>query len=224
MRMRATAVACAGVALAWSAALLPVAPAAHAATPRSDPADYVDVTRVLVNRLGGVSVEGTMSCAASAALVRAGSVQGDDLSTEQPDLQPISLLAGDSIVLLANPDRYTVSQPIGRRTMIQATHEPSRMNPCYTEVTALPDFAVECPVGQACAWRTDRYGWSYSRLGPLFDYSPGGTFKAGQISVDGHSTDLAVIVLHSGGSTSRYMVEGGFFENYSPVIRAVLVR
>ena len=199
-------------------------PASSQAAQRAEPRDYVQVTKVMVNRIGGVTVEGTMSCSATAVNVRAGDVAGDDMATEEIEQMPIIVSPTDRLVLLTNPDRYVVSQPVGRRAMIQASHQPSKLNPCFTEVASLPAGALECAVGMACPWRTDRFGWDYASLGPLFDYSPSGTFKAGLLNVDGNSTDLAVIVLRQDGSTSTYMVEEGFFQTYSPVIRATVAR
>lgn len=198
---------------------------AQAAPVRSDPVDFVAVTKVLVNRIGGVSVEGTMSCSATATRARAGDLSGDDQATDDESYVPIVVAEADRLVLLANPDNYVVSQPVGRRAMIQVTHESSRMNPCFTETATLPNGSVGCPVGAlTCPWRTDRYGWDPDRLGPLFDYSPTGTFKAGSLNVDGASEDLAVIVLHQDNSMNTYMIEGGFVQPYSPVLRAIMTR
>lgn len=216
MGMRTAAVAALALVVAW--------PASAQAIQRMDPSDYVQVTKVIVNRIGGVSVEGTMSCSATAVAVRAGGFSGDDMSTEDEVQVPIVVTATDRLVLLTNPDRYVVSQPVGRRAMIQASHQPSKMNPCFTEVTSLPDGPVACAIDMACPWRTDRYGWDSTRFGPLFEYSPSGTFKAGLLNVDGNSTDLAVILVHQSGSTSTYMIEEGFFQTYSPVIRATMAR
>lgn len=112
----------------------------NAATSNDEPppVDWVSVDKVMVNKLGGVNVSGQVSCAG--AYAQLSDLEGGglwyDTGQKDDDGNPIFGLIpkpgiDDSVVLQANNDNYTVSQPAGRRTMIQVTHGSSRMSPCF---------------------------------------------------------------------------------------------
>lgn len=188
-------------------------------------ADSVRVTKVLVNRLGGVSVIGEMSCAGTAAVVRAGDfTYWDEYGGETtiPALGP-----SDDLVLLTNPDQYTVSQPSGRKAMLQVTHVSSRATPCYTDRTTWTDGTpIACVPGATCPWVTDRFGYDRAMFGPLFDYATGGKFKTGSLDVTGNSGGLFIEVIHDTDpiTSDLYVVEDGFFVTYSQIVKAIGVR
>ncbi|HET7312684.1 MAG TPA: hypothetical protein VFJ17_15310 [Mycobacteriales bacterium] len=194
-------------------------------------ADWVSVNQVLVNRLGGVSVSGQVSCAATYERIAAGSVQYQD---DQGNWYPIELQPGDKVNLAANTDNYTVTQPSGRKAMIQVTHGSSRMNPCFLQYPFSPDGSpmpdwVQCaPEGAPCGWQTDEFGYDHDSLPPLFDYSPHGKFKAGLLSVRDQSIGLLVMVAHFSGDTltgwDDYFVPEGSYSTVSTTLKAVNYR
>lgn len=169
------------------ALLVPVAPGS-AAEPYSD---WITVDRVLVNKLGGVSVSGLVSCQGTyddLVAEKLGYWTWDD-ETEQDVWVPIPKPGdGDQVNIFLNADQYVVSQPAGRRMMIQVEHGSSRANPCFaqyrysTDGTPWPD-SQECTNEAVCRWETDRYGYDRDTYGPLFDYSPDGKFKVGNLNV-----------------------------------------
>ena len=186
------------------------------ASANGGPSDFVRVTKVLVNRLGGVSVIGEMSCAGTAQAVREGKIEG------------LTWVAGDGIVIITNPDEYTVSQPVGRRSMLQVSHVSSRAHPCYTDMATFPDGTpITCPVdASSCAWATDRFGYDAATFGPLFDYAPNGKFKTGSLDVSGNSSGLYITLCHPASATDcvSYDDGEGFFIPYSQVLKAVSYR
>ena len=174
-------------------ALLAAAPATGAAPG----GDWISVDRALVNRLGGVNVSGEVSCAGTYAQLMAGQLQYVD-ENEQWGTVPTPTDT-QKVTILVNPDNYTVTQPAGRRLMIQVDHGSSRMTPCYAEQRVMPDGSLigfdKCPTDAGpCRWETDRYGYDRVALGPLFDYSPDGKFKAGGLNVDVFAYGSEVVV------------------------------
>ena len=193
--------------------------------------DWISVTHVQVNRLGGVTVSGEVSCAGTYAKIAAGDFQYQD---EDGNTIAIQLQPGDKVDLLANSDNYTVSQPAGRKTMIQATHHSSRMNPCYVQYpyqpdgTPMPDWIGGVPEGTPNLWETDEYGYDHATLPPLFDYASNGRFKAGLLNVAVQSIGLYVMVAHFTGATLTgwdfYYVPDGSFAAAHTTIKAVPYR
>ena len=187
------------LAVAAAAGLALTAPAASstAAEPYSD---WNTVDRVLVNKLGGVNVSGEISCAGIYGVLMAGKFQAIDENEQWYTV----VVPGpeDKVNILVNADQYTVSQPAGRRMMIQVDHESSRMTPCYAQYPydmdgrAWADIGtVQCRTdGTACRWETDRYAYDRVKYGPLFDYSANGKFKTGSLSVDAYSYGALVMV------------------------------
>ncbi len=182
-----------------------IAPAASsgAAEPYSD---WITVDRVLVNKLGGVNVSGEVSCEGTYQDLMAGQFQ----AVRENGLWYTVVSPGplDKVNILVNADWYTVSQPAGRRLMIQVEHESSRMTPCYAqhpyEMDGTPwtDLGVQCRQdGTACRWETDRYGYDRVKYGPLFDYSPDGKFKTGSLNVDAYGYGALVMIYHEGTGT-----------------------
>jgi len=183
--------------------------------------DSVTVTQALVNRLGGVSVEGTITCAGSADQVRAGTFEAED---ESGAWVTIPWTAGDRLLMVTNPDQYTVTQPAGRKRSVQVTHTSSRATPCYTELTTFSDGTpIPCEVEQVCTWRTDAFGYDQSQ-GPWFDYSASGRFSKGWLNVTGHSSGLYIAVVHSDSSTDWYSSEDALYLPYNAVVRATARR
>lgn len=211
------------LALAWAFSFAPNASAT------TDGGDWVTVDKVLVNRLGGVNVSGWVSCAGTYQRLMAGEFRYQD---ENGDYQTIPApAAGDEVNLAANSDNYTISQPAGRKSMIQVTHGSSRMNPCFLQVranpdgTPMPDWVTCEPGGSPCRWETDQYGYDHETLGPLFDYSPNGKFKAGSLSVTDESVGLLVMVRHADGHTwDTWYVPEGSYSVTSGTMRAMSYR
>jgi hypothetical protein len=209
------------LALGWAFSFTPLASAA------SDGGDWVTVDTVLVNRLGGVNVAGSVSCAGTYQLLMDGQLTFQDENGEQQTIPAPS--PGDKVNLAANNDNYTVSQPVGRKSMIQVTHGSSRMNPCFVQEYASPDGSpmsgVSCDSsGSPCRWETDAYGYDHEALGPLFDYSPNGKFKAGNLSVTEQSIGLLVMVHHLSGSWDTWYIQEGSYSMTSRTVRAASYR
>jgi hypothetical protein len=177
-------------------ALMTVAGSSGAAEPYSD---WITVDRVLVNKLGGVNVSGEVSCAGTYDDLMAGLFQAVN---ENEEWYTVAVPGSeDKVNIFVNADQYTVSQPAGRRLMIQVEHGSSRMTPCYAQHpydmngTAWTDFGVQCrPDGTACRWETDRFAYDRVKHGPLFDYSPNGKFKAGSLNVDAYAYGALVMI------------------------------
>ena len=212
--------ATAAVAATWLTPILPVSAATSG--------DWVSVTQVLVNKLGGVNVSGQVSCQGTYQQIAAGGYQFQD---EFGNMVPIELQPGDKVNLVANNDNYTVSQPSGRKSMIQVTHGSSRMNPCFLQYpfqpdgTPMPSWLSCAPDGSPCRWETDHFGYDRASLGPLFDYSPNGKFKAGTLSVQEQSVGLLVMIAHFSGDTltgwDNYFVPEGSYAMTSTTLKAV---
>jgi hypothetical protein len=193
--------------------------------------NWVSVTRVMVDRLGGVNVAGQVSCAGTYEQIAAGGYQAQD---GDGNWVSIELQPGDKVNLAANNDNYTVSQPAGRKTMIQATHGSSRMNPCFLQYrfnpdgTPMPDWVSCAADGAPCGWQTDEYGYDHDALPPLFDYSADGRFKAGLLSVRDQSIGLFVMIAHFSGDSltgwDTYFVPEGSYATTSTTIKAVSYR
>lgn len=213
------------------AALLAVvtAGAALAATAPATMAESPDMTvdKVIVNKLGGVSVVGSVDCTDLATQVREAGFAYVDENEQWQFLEPVG--ADVLINVFANSDNYTVSQPAGRRGMITVTHGSSRMSPCYVGFDD-PGDGYEPPCGDAgapCRWATDHYAYDSST--PLFDYSTDGKFKAGTVAVSAHSIGAFVEVVTvdgSGAVTSRdgYFAPEGWYAYTSTTLRAVTYR
>jgi hypothetical protein len=184
------------VALAAVVGIALIAPAGSlgAAEPYSD---WITVDRVLVNKLGGVNVSGEVSCAGTYADLMAGLVMAVDENEQWYTVAAPG--PEDKVNILVNADQYTVSQPAGRRTMIQVEHGSSRMTPCFAQYPVDPAGnswqQVQCrPDGTACRWETDRFGYDRVKYGPLFDYSADGKFKAGSLNVDAYTYGVEVMI------------------------------
>lgn len=212
-------------------ALLGLTALPSAAAASAPSGDWVSVTKVMVNQLGGVNVSGQVSCAGTYQEIAAGGFQAQD---QNGDPVTISLEPGDKVILAANSDNYTVSQPAGRKSMIQVTHASSRMNPCFAQYNYLPDgsqlpsWAACNASGAPCPWQTDEYGYDHDTLPPLFDYSSGGKFKPGTLSVREQSIGLAIMIAHFSGDTltgwSNYFQPEGSYSTVSTTIKAVTYR
>jgi len=225
LRVLVAIAATATVAVAWVTPTVP----AHAATG----GDWVSVTQVLVNKLGGVNVSGQVSCQGTYQQIAEGGYQFQD---EYGNNVSIELQPGDKVNMVANNDNYTVSQPSGRKSMIQVTHASSRMNPCFLQYQFLPDGtpmpdSVSCDTdGYPCRWETDSFGYDHDSLGPLFDYASNGKFKAGTLNVNEQSIGLLVMIAHfSGGSLTPtgwdyYFVPEGTYAITSTSLKAVNYR
>lgn len=171
---------------------LPMAPT----TAATSTTDMVSVTAVLVNRLGGVNVQGLISCAGTAATIKAGNARyvGTELQSMDGQHEPITLAADDALLLLANSDNYVVRQPVGRKAVVEVTHASSRMNPCYTDLAVGPSGeSINCAIGAVCPWRTDWFGWRDDQS-LLWDYPSTGKFVANALSVTGSAVGLGIMV------------------------------
>jgi hypothetical protein len=176
------------VAVVGLALMAPAAPVSAADAP---PTDWVSVDTVLVNRLGGVSVSGEFSCAATFELLKAGQLEAMEETEEGDRWYTIEApnLETDEVLLFVNADNYTVTQPAGKRLMIKVQHGSSRMTPCYTTTRETWDGNTisedMCPTSEGpCRWETDRYAYDREKFGPLFDYSDNGKFKVGNLNVE----------------------------------------
>lgn len=199
------------------------APAQAAVEPEGD---WVSVTEVKVNRLGGVNVAGEVSCAATYQRL----VDGQLMYDENGQWTPVPFADGDLVILSANTDNYTVSQPAGRKTMIQVTHESSRMSPCFATATTtqqgepIPVWVSCAEAGAPCRWETDVFGYDRDASGPLFDYSSAGKFKAGLLNVMVQSIGLLIQIQHPDQSWDVYFIEEGSYSVNSVSIKAVNIR
>lgn len=204
-------------AVAFALAALVATPAVAIAEPIGD---TITVTQVSVNRLGGVNVAGEVSCAGAYERLVAGELVYDDGG----QWVPVPFDEGDLVVLSANNDNYTVSQPAGRKTMIQVTHGSSRMNPCYLTTTTMADGSTwdRCEIGGPCRWTTDAFGHDMSV--PLFDYSPDGKFKAGLLNVHVQTIGLLIQILNPDDTWETYFIQEGSYAMTSVAIKAVGVR
>jgi hypothetical protein len=191
------------LAAAAGLALIPAAASSTAAAPYSD---WIKVDRVLVNRLGGVNVSGEVSCEGTYEDLQAGQFEAIDGNNQW---YTVEMDEGALVNIFVNADNYTVSQPAGRRMMIQVDHESSRMTPCYAEHRYDMDGTpwenigtVTCrDDGTACRWETDRYAYDRVTYGPLFDYSTDGKFKSGSLNVSA-STYGALVMVYDVASDS----------------------
>lgn len=186
-----------------------VAPAGPTSAADATPTDWVSVDRVLVNRLGGVSVSGEFSCAATFDVLKAGQLEALEESEEGDRWYTIDApnLETDDVILLVNPDNYTVTQPAGKRLMIKVQHGSSRMTPCSITTRETPDGNTistdKCPSLEGpCRWETDRYAYDRASYGPLFDYSDNGKFKVGSLNVEVY--DYGVVVMLHRASTGEW--------------------
>ncbi|WP_404390875.1 hypothetical protein [Humibacillus xanthopallidus] len=185
-------------------ALMAAAPASGATG-----GDWISVDRALVNKLGGVSVSGEVSCAGTYAQLLDGSLEYVD---ENEQWLPIPAPTDTQLVnIFVNADTYTVSQPAGRRLMIQVEHGSSRMHPCFAQHPYDEDGRswqeigqIECRDETTCRWETDRYAYDRVTLGPLFDYSPDGKFKTGNLNVDVSTYGSMVAVYDTATQTWDY--------------------
>lgn len=173
------------------------------------PTDWVTAERVLVNKLGGVSVSGEFSCAATVEQLKAGQLEAMVESEEGDSWYTITApnLDTDKVILLVNADNYTVTQPAGKRLMIKVQHGSSRMTPCYITTRETPDGNVvpdtTCPAfAEPCRWETDRYAYDRATYGPLFDYADNGKFKGGNLNVAVY--DYGVVVMMYRASTGGW--------------------
>jgi uncharacterized membrane protein len=185
-------------------ALLAAAPATGATG-----SDWITADRALVNRLGGVSVSGQVSCAGTYAQLMDGQLQYLD-ENEQWGTIPTPTET-QLVDIFVNADNYTVSQPAGRRLMIQVDHGSSRMTPCFAQYKVDPNGTpwseisnVQCDGVTPCRWETDRYAYDRLALGPLFDYSPDGKFRTGNLTVDVSAYGSMVAVYDTATATWVY--------------------
>src|SRR5689334_5216806 len=100
-RVRVALAATAVFAASWATPVLPASPATGG--------DWVSVTKVTVDRLGGVNVAGQVSCEGAYQKIVAGTLQDSDGNA-------IVLQPGDKVNLQASNDNYVVSQPSGRKS------------------------------------------------------------------------------------------------------------
>ena len=185
------------------------------------------VEKVLVNKLGGVSVVGTVDCSDLAQQVRE---QGFSYVDENDQWQPLGPVGEGALLnISSSSDNYTVSQPAGRRGMIMVTHGSSRMSPCYLQYDDPGDgYTSPCEVtGAPCTWVTDHYG--YVEPTPLFDYSPNGKFKPGTVAVEAYSIGALVEVITVDGSGTviskdGYFAPEGSYAYTSSTLKAVSYR
>lgn len=198
------------------ALLIPTTAAASESTP------WIRVDRVLVDRLGGVSVQGTHSCSYLYDALR--TAEGVVVWDETPQgPQPRTLTAGpdDRVVIGSNPDNFVVSQPSGRKQMITVEHGSSRLQWCFTtdlDIFADQGWTLPCEPYGPCRWVTDRYG--YSRTDPLFVYASTGKFKTGSMNVSVTDAGYWIEVYDADGNR---LDSGMVFEETfnSQVVRAV---
>lgn len=212
---------------ATAVGILLIAVTATAAPPSSangGPTDFATVSRAFVNKQGGLNVQGRVSCAGTAAAIQNGTYFYVGGTMEPADGMggTITLAPTDTLLLLANSDQYTARQAVGRKWVVQVTHESSRMNPCYTDVTTGPTGeTLECQVGaESCPWRTDWFGWGLEQ-GLLWDYPSGGKFVPGPVTVAGVSTGTGIMVLRDDRWYWANPEEGGMFLPYQGTVRAV---
>lgn len=221
--------------LAGALLLLTAAGASQAALSMA----WMSVDTVMVNKLGGVSLVGRVDCSATAAAIHDGSyqvTQWDDEGNpvgETPLREVLQLQDGDRLILAANNDNYTVTQPAGRKTMIQASHGSSIMTPCYAEYLSQQDGRpIACEAsGAPCTWRTTEYGNDYfTDAPPLYDYSPAGKFKTGSVDVRAQSLGMLVQVVRQDDQTGQWQYVTSFYEEegtyavFNGVLRAVAAR
>lgn len=201
---------------------------ALAATPSqsAEPDDWVSVTTVRIDRLGGVNVVGEVSCEGAFARLEAGELSYEN---EFGEWVPIPY-DGEPLFMDASTDNYTVSQPAGRKAMIQVTHGSSQLTPCYGTSPTYPNgepqearFACD-PSGAPCAWQTNAYDYDYETFGPLFDYSPDGKFKTGLLNVTVRSTGLLIQIQRTSGNWDTYWIEEGSYAMAFTTLKAVSYR
>jgi hypothetical protein len=186
---------------------------------------WIRVDRVMVNRLGGVTVQGTHSCASFYDQLL--STEGLTVWDEMPDgsYQPRQLLAdeGDTVVIGTNPDNFVVTQPSGRKTMIRVEHGSSRLQWCFaTDPDVFDDlgWSIPCEAYGPCQWVTDRFSWSSTE--PLFVYSPNGKFKTGSMNVAVTQMGYWIEIHRADGSLDGGQVFNEAFNNQ--IVRAVAYR
>ena len=154
---------------------------------QSDAIPWITVDKVLVNKIGGLSVVGRVDCSAIYQQLTGDGVwvwgeggQGDWATAYALTIDPET----QSVDIYSNADNYTVSQPAGRRGMIQVTHGSSRAGTCYVDPEFdTGDWVPPCESsGSPCRWVTDRWGWDSTE--PLFDVSADGKFKPGLVHIE----------------------------------------
>ena len=184
------------------------------------------VEKVLVNKLGGVSVVGTVDCSDLAQQVRE---QGFSYVDENDQWQPLGPVGEGALLnISSSSDNYTVSQPAGRRGMITVTHESSRLSPCYMEKFATAaDYDPPCDetTGAPCTWVTDHD--LYDPIQPLFDYSADGKFRAGLLAVEAEAVGALVEVFgedENGPTYGAYYSPYGWGAYTSTTLKAVSYR
>lgn len=128
-------------------------------------------TQVLVDRLGGITVSGTVDCTAEVEAAFPGGVPAN-----------LTVLAAVN---------WWAYQPAGRRKMIHAANNPSHAWTCYNS-SPDPQLGPVCG-GSAgpCRWITSNYGTSST---PFYVYSLDGRFVRGWIHVDTQGTGGYVIL------------------------------
>jgi hypothetical protein len=155
---------------------------------------------VLVNKTGGITVSGTLDCAAA---VNAYDWSGLGGSLGNPPA---------NLTILVNVS-WTAYQPVGRKTMLQATFGSDHKDPCYNTY-ADPNYGPVCggDTGSSCRWITSNYT---STSTPVYVYSPQGKFAPGAIHVDVSSAEPDGYVLidgnqqcELGGAPSSCEIEG----------------
>ncbi len=124
--------------------------------------------KVLVNKTGGITVSGTMDCAAA--------VNAYDWT----DLTGIATPPAN-LTIMVNVS-WTAYQPVGRQTMLQATFGSDHKEPCYNTNENL-NYGPVCggDTNPSCRWITSNFT---STSTPFYVYSPQGKFAPGPIHVD----------------------------------------
>lgn len=136
--------------------ILPSVSASAGPSPTSFP---VNVTSALVNRTGGITASGTMSCADAVA------------AYDWTDFGGSQGVPPTGLVILVNVN-WTAQQPIGRKTMLSAAYDSNLKNPCFSNTDVYANQICDS-VAQPCPWISSNFGSSDV---PVYVYSANGKF------------------------------------------------
>ncbi len=128
--------------------------------------------KVLVNKTGGITVSGTMACAEAVS------------AYDWTDLGGSLGVPPKDLTILLNVS-WTAYQPVGRKTMLQATFGSSHKDPCYNTDDDQPS-GTGGTLTEPCRWISSNIN---STSTPFYVYSPQGKFVPGRIHVDIFSGD-----------------------------------
>lgn len=149
--------------------ILPPISASAGPSPTSFP---VNVTSALLNRTGGITASGTMSCADAVTAydwTKFGASQG---------VPPAGL------AVLVNVS-WTAYQPIGRKTMLSASYGSSIKNPCFSNTDVYANQVCDS-AAQPCPWITSNFGSSDV---PVYVYADNGKFGPGRTHFNVYVSD-----------------------------------